>query len=138
MPCNSVAVAGARLEAKIGEEIVGKAPIIEALRKWLASQYGSANLAYNTPRWVTFTCGVGANRLTVQLSNQGQLQIQGTSRLAEEQKRVNAEQAKIQDFLKLMANAAARERLVSTLKRKYVVTADERAPQGARVLTISI
>lgn len=138
MPCNSVAVASARLEAKIGEEIVGKAPIIEALRKWLASQYGSAELIYNTPQWVVFTCGVGKASLTVQLSNLGQLNLKGTSRLAEEQQRVNSEQAKVQDFLKSLANAAARERLVATLKRKYTVTADERAPQGARVITLSI
>lgn len=143
MPCDSVAIARATLDASIEREILGKAPVVEALRKWLEQAYAAdARLYYSEPTGLAIAVyprdRTSPNGFEVMVYG-GQVNLRPFNRMGEAF--AAAELPKVRQFLANLARYAARERTIQTVKSKYRVLRDELRPTQAgpaRVLTLEV
>lgn len=146
MPCDSVAIAKATLSASVQDEILGKPSVVLAFKNWLAQTYqGSVTEYYSTtdslglalidPKdaakcfVLTIDCFTGTPRV----------QVRPSARTGE--KYAADILPTLQTFLSKLAQYAARERMIGTVKKKFRVTNDVLMPTAAgpaRVLTLEV
>ena len=131
MPCDSVAVVRARLEADAAAEILSSPEALDALVRWLRQQHGAFAIASTTAEAARLSIGGGA--LEVRLSRREGLVVTGPDRAA-----VAGAAPRIEKFARDLAAASAQERLVRAVRRRYAVDSDQTDARGYRALTVSL
>ena len=132
MTCDQVAVVRARLEADVAAELLGAPAATAALLAWVERELGPCTVRSATPAALDLAVGGRPATLEVRLDPPGLVLAGRDGGLAADVAR------RLEAFARDLAAAAARERLVGALKRRYAVTADERGPGGARLLTLEL
>jgi hypothetical protein len=133
MPCDSVAVVRARLQADAAAEVLSSPEALDALVRWLRQGFGACALGRATADEVRLAVGAPLPVFEVRLSRRDGLITAGADRAA-----VAAAAPRIEAFARDLAAAALQERLVRSLRRRYAVESDETAPGGYRTLTVSL
>ena len=133
MPCDSVAVVRARLEADVAAEILSAPEAIDALVRWLRREFGECVVRSATADELRLAVGVSTPAFEVRLSRRDGLAMAGPDRAA-----VAAAAPRVEAFARDLAAAAAQERLVGAVKRRYAVESDEAEPGGYRRLTVAL
>ena len=132
MTCDQVAVVRARLEADVAAELLGAPAATAALRAWVARELGPCTVRSASPAALDLAVGGRPATLEVRLDRAGLVLSSRDGALAA------AAARRLEAFAGELAAVAARERLVGALRRRYAVTADERGPAGARLLTLEL
>ena len=132
MPCDSVAVVRARLEADAAAEILSSPETVDALVRWLRQEFGACGVASGTADAVRLSVGTPA-AFEVRLSRRDGLVTSGRDggSVAHAAPRVEA-------FARDLAAAAVRERLVRAVRRRFAVESDQTDARGYRTLTVSL
>jgi hypothetical protein len=133
MPCDAVAVVRARLETDAATEILGAAETVDALVRWLRRDFEACSVRSAAPGELLLAVGVPGAAFQVRLSRRDGLLTSGRDRAA-----LAAAAPRIEAFARDLAAAAARERLVRAVRRRYAVESDETDPGGYRRLTVSL
>jgi hypothetical protein len=133
MPCDNVAVVRARLNVDAAAEILGSPEAVDALVRWLRREVGECAVRSTGSDELRLTVGGSAAAFEVRLSRRDGLVTTGRDRAT-----VAAAAPRIEAFARDLATAAAQERLVRALRRRYAVESDEMGPGGYRRLTISL
>ena len=133
MPCDSVAVVRARLEADAAAEILSSPEALDALVRWLRQGFGECAAGRATADEVRLAVGSSLPAFEVRLSRRAGLTMVGADRAA-----AAAAAPRVAAFARDLARAMVQERLVRALRRRYAVESDETAPGGYRTLTVSL
>ena len=133
MPCDSLAVVRARLDADVAAEILSTPEAVDALVRWLRREFGACAVRTAAADGLRLAVGATAAALEVRLSRRDGLSTSGPNRAA-----VAAAAPRVEAFARDLAAAAVQERLVRALRRRYAVESDETEPGGCRRLTVSL
>ena len=133
MPCDSVAVVRARLEADVAAEILSAPEAINALVRWLRREFGRCVVCSAAADELRLTVGASATAFEVRLSRRDGLVTAGPDGAA-----VAGAAPRVEAFARDLAAAAVQERLVRALKRRYAVESDETESGSYRRLTVSL
>lgn len=129
MPCDSVAVVSAKLNAKTHEELRLSEQAREALRLYIESLTKQAVTVQVYDQAIVYTSGsttisLGTNGVQIRSYSLGRYE---TTQMSE----------KISTMADQLALASTKQRLVQTLKSKYLVSGDV-SVGSARILTITL
>jgi hypothetical protein len=133
MPCDSVAVVRARLEADVAAEILSAPEALDALVRWLRQGFGVCAVVRATADEVRLLVGAPVPTFGVRLSRHDGPVMSGPDRPA-----VAAAAPRVEAFARELAAASVQDRLVRALRRRYAVESDEVGPGGYRTLTVAL
>ena len=133
MPCDSVAVVRARLDTDAAAEILRAPEAADALVRWLRREFGGCVVRSAAAELLRLAVGAPGAAFEVRLSRRDGLLASGPDRAA-----VETAAPRVEAFARDLAAAAAQERLVGAVKRRYAVESDEAEPGGYRRLTVAL
>jgi hypothetical protein len=133
MPCDSVAVVRARLQADAAVEVLSSPEALDALVRWLRREFGGCVVRSAAADAVCLGVGGPGTAFEVRLNRRDGLVAVGPDRTA-----VTGAAPRVEAFARDLAAAAVQERLVRAIRRRYAVESDEADPGGYRTLTVSL